>query len=400
MAVKKQHIIKILIGSFWVALGAGVLVLLIAAMHKKNDALCNGVNVEIKGVNTNFFIDEEDVINLLHKEIAGKPVGKPVEHFNLKKLEAGLEKDVWIKHAELFFDNNGILHAQINEREPVARLFSVSGATFYVDSSNMILPLSEKFSARLPVFTNFPADTKVLSAADSALLNDVSHLSQLILADSFLMGMIDQVDITANHYFELIPKIGKQVIVFGDASDAVAKFDKLKLFYKNIMQKAGWNRYSNINLQYQGQVLAKLRNKEDIIADSLRTLQLLQIMADNAAAMASDSSLAGQSPENADKPDENNEIIQHSFERDDEGTQQDITPATQQSIHSESTDNLTSETTKPAAVPPAAPLVKPARPANKPVPVKTKPNLIKKPPGTVIKKTDSGKKPKAVMPDN
>lgn len=108
---------------------------------------------------------------------------------------------------------------------------------FYVDSSNMILPLSEKFSARLPLFTNFPADTKVLKIADSLLLNNINNLAQIIMADSFLMGMIEQVDIAAGNSFEIIPKIGKQVIEFGDANNAGEKFNKLKLFIKTLCLK-------------------------------------------------------------------------------------------------------------------------------------------------------------------
>lgn len=404
MAIKKQQIIKGVVTSLWVAIGAGVLLLLIAAMQKKNAALCSAVEVEIKGVSNNFFIDESDVKNLIQKECGGNPKGKPVKQFNLKKLESSLEKEVWIKHAELFFDNNGVLKAIIDEREPVARIFSTSGATFYIDSSTMILPMSEKFSARLPVFTNFPSDAKVLTAADSSLLNGINHLSQLILADSFLMGMIDQVDITAKYDFEIIPKIGKQVIVFGNANNAETKFNKLKLFYKNIMLKAGWNRYSSINLQYNNQVVAKLRNKEDILADSLRTLQLLQIMADHAAAMASDSSLAGQSAEGMDKPEPANDIIQHSFEREDDNNPQELQEKNQiqQNITTGNVDHLTSEPTKPAVVATTTQPVKPAKPAIKPVPLKTKPQSkpIIKPPGNILKKADSGKKPKAIMPAN
>ena len=87
MAVNKQHIVKVLIGSFWGALGAAVLVLLIAAMHKKNAAKCNGVDVEIRGVSTNFFIDEADIIGLIQREAGGKMEGRPVEKFNLKNYE-------------------------------------------------------------------------------------------------------------------------------------------------------------------------------------------------------------------------------------------------------------------------------------------------------------------------
>ena len=37
-----------------------------------------------------------------------------------------------------------------------------------------------------------------------------------------VMAMIDQVDIVANSTFEMVPKQGKQRIIFGDATHAVA----------------------------------------------------------------------------------------------------------------------------------------------------------------------------------
>ena len=142
--------------------------------------------------------------------------------------------------------------------------------------------------------------------------------------------------------------------------------------------------------------MAKLRNKEDVIADSLRTLQLLKLMADKAEAMASDSSLAGQSADNSDKPVQDNDIIQHSFEREDDGNNEQIgtNNVVQQNITPGNINSITSEPTKP--------LVKPAKPALKPVPMKTKPlkKPIIKPPGNTINKIDNKKKPKAVMPGN
>jgi cell division protein FtsQ len=55
---------------------------------------------------------------------------------------------------QLFFDNNEVLQVVIDEREPIARIFTVAGNSYYIDSSLERLPLSDKMSARLPVFTN------------------------------------------------------------------------------------------------------------------------------------------------------------------------------------------------------------------------------------------------------
>ena len=34
--------------------------------------------------------------------------GKPLASFDLKKMEAAIEQNVWVKDAQLFFDNNGV----------------------------------------------------------------------------------------------------------------------------------------------------------------------------------------------------------------------------------------------------------------------------------------------------
>ncbi len=402
MADRKVNIKKVLLGTLWTLLGAGSIVLLVAAMQKKNAATCSGVEVNISGVSNNFFIDKADVLRLIQQHSGGTADGKEINRFNLRNIETELEREVWIREAELFFDNNNWLQASIEEREPVARIFSIGGNSFYIDSTDMMLPLSEKFSARLPVFTGFPSETKVLAKADSILLKDIKKLSLLIGNDAFLMGMIEQVDITQQRYFEMIPKIGKQLIIFGNAGDAEAKFNKLKLFYRNIMLKSGWERYSTINLQFKNQVVARLRGKEDVAADSLRTLQLMQVIAENAAKMAADSVLMmRQLPENTERLVADSSLIQRSVEREEEsGAAAESAnaafdkPAVNPSPVPNTADvsNKPAENAKPTvAAKPAAPVKKPNKPeAISRAPLQ-KPNP--KPPAKQINKPV----PKAVM---
>jgi cell division protein FtsQ len=139
------------------------------------------------------------------------------------------------------------------------------------------------------VFTSFPSDKKVLLSADSMLLRGILTVSMAIQTDSFLMAMIDQVDITPQRNFEMIPKFGNTIIVFGDGKDVPEKFNKLKLFYKEIIMQAGWNKYSAINVQYKNQVVANRKGAVDVSADSIRTLQLMKLIAENAERMSADS---------------------------------------------------------------------------------------------------------------
>ena len=316
MGNKKRYSIKnILLATVWVVLGASTIVLLVAAIRIKDEHRCKGIEISIEGVNNNFFVDKKDILGSITAFEQTSPVGKTIGSFNLKLMETELEKDVWIKGAELFFDNNEILQVNVQEREPIARVFTTTDATFYIDNELAILPLSEKFSARLPVFTNFPSDKKVLTKADSSLLMEVKTISLAIQKDSFSMAMIEQVDITAQRSFEMIPKIGKQLIVFGDAGEAEEKLKKLKLFYKEIMIRAGWNTYSVINVQYKNQVVAKIKGAEDIAADSLRTLQIMKFIVERAQLQAADSLQIMQKDNKTNTVDST--MIQQSIQRDD-----------------------------------------------------------------------------------
>lgn len=317
METTKRYSIKsILLTIAWIIIGCGTTVLLVAGMREKDAGKCKAVEIEISGVKDNWFVDKTDVLNTIMQIANGDPKGKSIGSFNLKAMETTLEKSTWIKAAELFFDNNNVLRVNILEREPIARIFTTSGTTFYIDSSIKILPLSEKFSARLPVFTSFPSDKAVLSSADSNLLRSICRLSMAIQADSFRTALIDQVDITPERNFEMIPKIGNQVIVFGDAADAEKKFDKLEKFYRIVMSKVGWSKYGSINVQYKNQVVAKLRGAEEKTSDSLRTLQIMQLMADQAERRSQDS-VAALLPDNDRTAGTDSSMIQESIQRDE-----------------------------------------------------------------------------------
>ena len=379
--VGRYSIKSILLTSLWIAIGACSIVLLVAGVRKKDTKECKGIEINISGASNNFFIDKSDVQKIIAMYAGTNAIGKPIEHFNLVAMETALKKDVWIKNAELFFDNNEILQVSAEEREPIARIFTPGGSTFYIDSSNMMLPLSEKFSARVPVFTGFPSEAKILSKADSNLLNDIKNISIQIQQDSFLMAMIDQVDITARRNFEMIPKLGNQVIVFGDATDAANKFKKLQLFYKKVMMKMGWSRYSIINLQYKNQVVAKIKGKDDVSADSLRTKQMMEVIAANAARYAEDSIHTILQEE---KKNNDSSMIQQSMQRDElveiSNTVEEPKPQRKIIVAAE----------KPIAKSAAKSVVKPVqKPPAKPV-------VIKKP--VVAKQKPVNEKPKILMP--
>jgi cell division protein FtsQ len=248
-----RHIKKMFILSFWLVIAAGIMVLLVAAMNTQKLKTCKGYSISIKGESQNLFLDKKDIAAILIAE--GGIRGQVLKGFDLRRLENQLKNNVWVKDAELFFDNNQVLQIRIEERAPIARLITLNGNSFYIDSSGERLPLSDKFSARLPVFTSFPSEKDKVITTDSVLTRDIIRISEYIEKDSFWMAQIAQVDIQPDRTFEMIPVIGNHTIVFGDGVDYDKKFRRLLLFYQQVLSKTGMNVYDKLNVTYDRQVV-------------------------------------------------------------------------------------------------------------------------------------------------
>jgi cell division protein FtsQ len=266
MAVK-INIRKILSTMIWCCLSAGVLVLLIAAIRYRNGNACKGYVINLTGSS----IGRKDILALLNPAGAAKPQDRSIQSFDLRRLETTLEKNVWVRKARLFFDNNNMLHVDVAERTPVTRIFSEDGNSFYLDSAGIQLPLLTKSPVRLPVFTGYPSTKMRRRVADSVLTAGVKQISSYLRQDSFWMGQIAQIDITAGRSFELVPENGPRVNL-GDGDDVWAKFHRLSLFYQQVLNKVGAGRYARVDVSYAGQVVATRKGAEQRRYDSLQGL--------------------------------------------------------------------------------------------------------------------------------
>lgn len=257
----------------WIVLGLGTIVLFGAALQKKAQKICTGIQVEIAGAAQNMFLDEKEIVGLLN--LQQPVVGTSMNKTDLRGLESFVEKNSWIQNAEMYFDNQQILQVRIVERQPVARVFLIDGGSFYVDSSGLRLPLSDKVSARVPVFTGFPSSQPILAKPDSALLDGIVNLAQFIQADSFWMAQIAQVNINGQSNFELIPMVGSQLILLGDADVLDRKFHRLNAFYQQALLQQGLNTYEKLDIRFDNQVVAVKTGAEKMQVDSARAKELI-----------------------------------------------------------------------------------------------------------------------------
>jgi cell division protein FtsQ len=264
------HIRRILSIITWSFTGAGVLVLLIAAIRYRNNNTCKGILIGVSGPSTGFFIGKKDIVSLLTPAGAPKMQDRPIQSFDLRRMEAILEKNIWIRKARLFFDNNSILHVDVTERTPATRIFTNDGNSFYLDSEGVQLPVIAALPARLPVFTGYPSRSVSHQAPDSLLTAAILRVSEFIRNDSFWMAQIAQVNILPDRTFQLEPEIGDHHVTFGDGNDISQKFHRLFLFYNEVLSRTGFDKYERIDVSYAGQVVATRKGSGQSRYDSLQ----------------------------------------------------------------------------------------------------------------------------------
>lgn len=278
-----KHWQTILVRVLWSIAGAALIVLFVVAWKAKEEKKCTSIQIELVGENTAaLFMDEKEILQIIHEQ--GVKEGLPIGAVNLNTLEKYLQTIRWVKNVELFLDNTQSLQVRIEQRIPIARIFTASGNSFYIDKEGLQLPLKQLTVLRLPVFTNFPSDQEKLSKPDSLLLNDILHFTQAVATDSFFMAQTAQVNIASNGDFELVPSVGDHLVLIGSVENIEDKLNRLYTFYKKVWVQSGLNAYQVIDCRFDNQIIALKKGMQPIqfSANDLPTKD--SIMAINGAA--------------------------------------------------------------------------------------------------------------------
>jgi cell division protein FtsQ len=92
------------------------------------------------------------------------------------------------------------------------------------------------------------------------LLYSIFRLANFINKNEFWKAQVEQINIE-NNIFQIIPKAGDHIIIFGDANNIEKKFKKLFNLYQQGLPKVGWNKYESLDLRYEGQIIAKKKQE-------------------------------------------------------------------------------------------------------------------------------------------
>jgi cell division protein FtsQ len=239
---KYTNVIKFILSLFVIALLYGF------AAHRNSLKESREVQVIFEN-GDNLFVSYETVNKLLIQKLESNSK-QSKENINLNNLEQFLRSNEMIENAEIFLTLSGELGAIITQRTPVLRVANET-ETYYYDKLGIKMPLSDNYSARVPITTDTISGQGEL---------DIIILSNIIRNDDFLRKQIigvDQVKTSPNNQFELQTRIGDQRIIFGDLSRMEEKIAKLKVFYQKMMSDSTINDYKSINLKFHNQIVCE-----------------------------------------------------------------------------------------------------------------------------------------------
>jgi cell division protein FtsQ len=287
---RKKTIRKIAVISACLLAGGGMASLLLAANGKEAAHYCHSIDVTIHGGGEKAYISKSDILSSLHRAAKDSILHKRIETINVARLEKALEQHPWIGDAELYFDTHDVLHVAVTEREPVARVFTSAGNTFYMDSFGQRLPLLPDVNVRVPVITAF-SNAKKHNAKDSAVVKDVTRIATYIAHHPFWNAQIAQIDITSSGTFELVPVVGNHIIRIGRADNLDEKLSNLLLFYKQVLSKTGFDNYAVVDVQYKDQVIGS-HERTSTTVDSVQLQRNIQELMRRAKQQAEADSIA------------------------------------------------------------------------------------------------------------
>lgn len=240
---------KYLYSIYFLTLSILLVFLSSVSLSSLDQVKCRQLLIDVDTEEELFFLNADMVEELLLEKL-DSIVGKTYEDINIFLLEEFIEEHPNIAKADLYLTIDGNICIEVKQRRPIARAFE-EGQSYYLDQQLNAFPLSEIYSARvIQVYWSEMTESR------KSFLNKVIGFIQ---SDDFLSAQITAIEFDEANHMIVYPRVGDHKIILGDVGNLDKKFNKLKLFYRQGIGKVGWDRYSQINLRFDKQVVCTKR---------------------------------------------------------------------------------------------------------------------------------------------
>lgn len=208
--------------------------------------LCESFEVVIADSNRVQFVLTRDIERLVKRHNL-HPVGKSFGDINTLAIRDTILTNQLVESAEVYTTPAGGIVAAIRQRQPVIRVITSQGRSYYVDQERRIMPVTPAFTVYVPVVTGAVTETMARE--------ELYDFAMFLQRNADWDAWIEQIEVRSNDDVVLIPRAGDFSIVMGSLKDYPVKLSTFIRFVDQGLNVLGWNRYSEINLKYENQVV-------------------------------------------------------------------------------------------------------------------------------------------------
>ena len=233
---------------------AGYLVMAVTAFNKPDMAAthCTEVKTDIEQNIVDGFLTADEISKMLRQEKV-YPLSKSMHDVSARQIEETLLKSPFVERAECYKTQSGLVCIQVRQRVPVVKVMADNGENYYIDSHASVMP-ENRFVNDLIIATGH-INRKYAQ-------KHLSHVANYIMQDKFWQSQIVQINVLADGTMELVPRVGDHIIYIGAPEGVEKKLDRMRKFYLYGLNKAGWNKYSYINVEFSNQIICKKRKNQ------------------------------------------------------------------------------------------------------------------------------------------
>lgn len=244
-----------------------LLVLLVFIWSKLNftgkNRIISGVAIQIESDSNAVFLNEQEITNYIQDKV-GSPVGKSASEISLTKIENTLNSSPYIEKSTAYIGFDGVLKIKVQERKPIIQIVNMIGEEFYLDSLGYQIPKKVNIQPDVIIATGkINIKHKAGFISKIPIANEILELGKFLYYNKFWDLQFEQCYVDNYNRLLLIPRVGSHSIVIDNTQNMNKKFENLRLFYKKGLQTVGWNKYVQIDLSVNNQVIGRMSEVEN-----------------------------------------------------------------------------------------------------------------------------------------
>ncbi len=213
------------------------------------------------------------------------PRGKQIDSVDLNAITEEVASHDFVRDVTSSVGLGGTVQVTVTQRHPVLRVSTADGHDFYYTADGYIVPAGRNSAHYVPIITgqlSVPFDKSFSGRLPSPeeieekklsgnyiFLYKLINFVEYIEGNDFWNSQIVQINIPGSvnltsdwnrePEIELIPRVGDHVVMLGCIDGYERKLDKLLTFYRRALPTEGWDKWSYIDLRFDGQVVCSNR---------------------------------------------------------------------------------------------------------------------------------------------